>query len=280
MFLPSDTTAIHHWPGRGGPVLYVHGATFPAALSIGYRFAGRSWADDLQIRGHDVWAFDFAGYGRSAPPGDCGRAPEAAAQIARVIAHIRAATGRDRVSIVAHSWGTIAAGRFAADYPEAVDRMVLFGPIAQRQTASPGPIQCWREITLADQLARFVEDVPQGHPPVLLEPDLAQWGPAWLATDPQAKDRTPPAVRVPGGPAADILAAWSGDLAYDPARITAPALIIRGAWDSVTTDDDAAWLHHHLGACAGDVVVPEATHLMHLERGRDGLFAATADFLS
>lgn len=280
MILSSDATAIHHWAGRGRPVLYVHGATFPAALSVGYRFAGRSWADDLQVRGHDVWAFDFAGYGRSAPPGDGGRAPEAAAQIARVIGHVRAATGHDRISIVAHSWGTIAACRFAADHPEAVDRLVLFGPIARRETARPGPIRRWREITLADQLARFVEDVPPGHPPVLLEPDLAQWGPAWLATDPQAKDRTPPAVRVPGGPAADIQAAWSGALAYDPARVTAPVLIVRGAWDSLTTDDDAAWLRRHLGGWAGDVVVPEATHLMHLERGRDGLFAAAADFLS
>lgn len=280
MILLSDKTAIHRWPGCGLPVLYVHGATFPAALSVGYRFSGRSWADDLQARGCDVWAFDFAGYGRSAPPGDCGRAPEAAAQIARVISHVRAATGHDRVSIVAHSWGTIAACRFAADHPEAIDRLVLFGPIARRETASPGPVRRWREITLADQLARFVEDVPPGHQPVLLEPDLAQWGPAWLATDPRAQDRTPPSVRVPGGPAADVQAAWSGDLAYDPARVVAPALIVRGAWDSLTTDDDAAWLRRRLGACADDVVVPDATHLMHLERGRDGLFAATAAFLS
>lgn len=101
MILLSETTAIHHWPGSGRPVLYVHGATFPAALSVGYRFAGRSWADDLQARGFDVWAFDFAGYGRSTPPADCGRPPQAAAQIAHVIGHVRAATGHDRVSIVA-----------------------------------------------------------------------------------------------------------------------------------------------------------------------------------
>ena len=29
-----------------------------------------------------------------------------------------------------------------------------------------------------------------------------------------------------------------------------------------------------------DVVIPAATHLMHLEHGREGLFAATADWLS
>ena len=280
MIFLSDATAVHHWPGPGRPVLYIHGATFPAALSVGYRFAGRSWADDLQARGHDVWAFDFAGYGRSGPPTECGRAGEAAAQIARVVAHVGAATGHERVSIIAHSWGTIAACRFAADHPAAVDRLVLFGPIARRATMRPGPVGDWRDITVADQLARFIEDVPPGHQPVLLEPTLAQWGPAWIATDPQATSRTPPAVRVPGGPAADIQAAWAGDLAYDPARVVVPTLIVRGAWDSLTTDDDAAWLRAHLGGPVRDVVVPAATHLMHLEHGRDGLFAATAAFLS
>jgi hypothetical protein len=29
-----------------------------------------------------------------------------------------------------------------------------------------------------------------------------------------------------------------------------------------------------------DVVIPAATHLMHLEHGREGLFTATADWLS
>src|SRR6476620_5497960 len=56
---------VRHVPGPGPSVLYVHGATFPAKLSIGYRIAGKSWADDLHSRGFDVWSFDFPGYGDS-----------------------------------------------------------------------------------------------------------------------------------------------------------------------------------------------------------------------
>jgi hypothetical protein len=41
-------------PGRGRPVLYVHGATFPSALAVGYRFDGRSWMDELAAVGFDV----------------------------------------------------------------------------------------------------------------------------------------------------------------------------------------------------------------------------------
>ena len=79
-------------PGDGPAVLYIHGATFPAALSVAYRIEGRSWMDDLHARGFDVWAIDFAGYGGSDRPAlmhastqthpSFGRATDAAAQIA------------------------------------------------------------------------------------------------------------------------------------------------------------------------------------------------------
>jgi alpha-beta hydrolase superfamily lysophospholipase len=73
----------------------------------------------------------------------------------------------------------------------------------------------------------------------------------------------------------------SGQLAFDPGKVAAPTLIVRGAWDHLCQDADAAWLMKSLGARdKADVVIPDATHLMHLERGRDGLFAATADWLS
>lgn len=86
------------------PVLYVHGATFPSALSVGFDFGDGSWLDDWNARGFDAWAFDFAGFGESGrypamqePAGHCaplGRAPEATLQIASVLALIRRETGR------------------------------------------------------------------------------------------------------------------------------------------------------------------------------------------
>ena len=41
--------------GRRRAVLYVHGATFPSALSVAHRFDGRSWRDALCEAGFDVW---------------------------------------------------------------------------------------------------------------------------------------------------------------------------------------------------------------------------------
>src|SRR5690348_8969418 len=46
-------------------VLYVHGATFPSALSIAHRFDGKSWRDALNEAGFDVWGLDFYGFGHS-----------------------------------------------------------------------------------------------------------------------------------------------------------------------------------------------------------------------
>ena len=289
-----DTLLLRHWPGAGAPVLYVHGATFPSALSVGYRFGGRSWADDLNASGFDVWGFDFIGFGGSSRPrqmsmspggvAPLGRAPEAAIQVATVVDHIRRQRAGAPVHIVAHSWGTMAAARFAGDHPEAVGRLVMFGPIVRRELHGLPPAEsvgAWREVSISDQLKRFVEDVPPSHPPVLIEPELAEWGPAYLATDPGAAGRNPPAVRIPNGPQADIIAALSGQLAYDPRRVLAPTLIVRGEWDNLCQDAEAAWLTNALGAAAkADVVVSEATHLMHLEHGREGLFAATADWLA
>lgn len=274
------------------PVLYVHGATFPSALSVAYRFEHYSWMDDLATNGFDAWAFDFVGFGGSERYAEMnadraglplGRAQDAAMQIARVVAHIGAATGRVRVSIIAHSWGTIAAGLFAAMHPQRVEKLCLFGPIARRENATALDSHIlgrWRLLTVAEQLARFVEDVPAGHPPVLFEPDLERWGSAFLASDRDAASRIPPSVKVPNGPVADINAAWSGNLAYRPEQLTAPLLIVRGEWDRMSNDADADWLLSQAASpVRNDVKIPKGTHLLHLERGRDGLFAAVREFL-
>lgn len=281
------------------PVLFVHGATFPSALAAAFRFDGVSWMTALASRGFDVWALDFLGYGEADrypemrepamanPP--LGRAPEAARQIAAAAAFIasRSASCRPsdsaKLSIVAHSWGTIAAGRYTADHPGRVDRLVLFGPVSRRAgDADTSAIPAWQEVTADEQAARFTGYVPAGEPPVFDSRHLSAWGPAYLASDPTSGDRSPPSVRVPNGPIADLVAAWSGRLPYDPARITVPTLIVRGEWETITTDADARWLYDALvrAPVRRDVKIGRATHVMHLETSRRELYAETALFLA
>ncbi len=274
-------------------VLYVHGATFPSALSVSYPLDGRSWGADLAEAGLDVWAFDFAGFGRSerypgqdrdpagAPP--LGRAHESARQLERVLKHVVAVRGGGRVSLLAHSWGTMVAGLVAGRFPELVDRLVLFAPFARRDlTGLPdaAALGGWFPLTVAEQHSRFVSDVPDGHPPVLT-PQFDQWAAEWLATDPVSGGGSTPSVRTPSGPRADMLAAWSGDLPYEPGLIEAPTCIVRGEWDSMCTDEDARGLFAAITSSPlrQDVKISEGGHLMHLESGRRALYRAAAGFL-
>lgn len=278
----------------GKVVLYVHGGTFPSALSIAHRFDGRSWRDELGAAGFHVWGFDFHGFGRlsdpypeMAEPADrhapLGRAEDASRQLEQVARFICGHHGISRLSIIAHSWGSIVAGRFAGRCPERIDRMVFFGPIARRPwSGDPVQLPAWRLISLRDQWERFVADVPRGEAPVLPERHFAEWGEAYLDIDPESRTRSPAAVKTPSGAFQDIFDAWAGELAYDPALIGAPVAIIRGEWDGMCRDEDAHWLYGALTASPirRDVKISRATHLMHLETGRYALYREAEAFLS
>ena len=152
-------------------------------------------------------------------------------------------------------------------------------PIARRSGGSPGSLPAWADVTDEAQYARFIEDVPAGHPPVLVGFD--RWARAYLASDPAAAQRTPPAVRIPNGPRADNGEAWAGRLSWDPARLTRPLAIVRGAWDSLCRDADAATILEAATAAPWrhDRRLDAGTHLMHLETGRRGLYEAVGQAL-
>jgi pimeloyl-ACP methyl ester carboxylesterase len=134
-YLPPNT----HQAGASKIVLYVHGGSFPSALSIAHRFDGRSWRDELTEAGFHVWGLDFQGFGASDPYPEMAKPPElenvlgraeaASQQIERAARFICDHHGAPKISIIAHSWGTIATGRFAGRCPELVERLVFFGPV-------------------------------------------------------------------------------------------------------------------------------------------------------
>jgi pimeloyl-ACP methyl ester carboxylesterase len=273
------------------PLLYVHGGTFPSELAVGYRIDGRSWRDALLAEGYEVWAFDLLGYGHSdrypEMSGDAqataplGRAPSAARQLAAVVALIQAHTAAPRVSLIAHSWGSMVAGLFASRCPWAIERLVFFGPVVRRDrprhdTTPPPALPGWTRLGIEAQRQRFAADLPPDQPPAM--PQFERWAADYLASEPDGGA----GVRIPTGPLADIDAAWRGSLAYDPALIAAPLCVLRGEWDSLCDDADAAWLLAQLpaGVRRHDVRLARGTHLMHLESGRTRLFDAAHEFLS
>src|SRR5262245_17658913 len=169
---------LNRQTGQVQPILYIHGATFPSALSIAHRFDGYSWRDALNAAGFHVWGLDFLGYGGSdrypemveSPEGmpALGRAEPASRQIERAVEFIAEHHSGGGISIIAHSWGSMATGLFAGRRPELIDRLVFFAPIAQRPRQSGAQqFPAWRLVSLQEQWQRFTEDVPKGESAVL-----------------------------------------------------------------------------------------------------------------
>ena len=289
-FLPAATSGFQ--PRRAA--LYVHGATFPTALSIAHRFDGKSWRDALNDAGFDVWGLDFYGFGHSdrypemqQPPTDnpplC-VAEDAGQQIESAVRFILDHQNIDKLSLISHSWGSMPTGLFAGRYPALVDRVVMFGPIARRgprrdETAPKFP--AWRVVTVEDQWNRFIEDVPAHEPPVLSRVHFEEWGERYLDSDPESRRRDPAGVKTPLGPAQEIIRAWHGQLAYDPSQVRSPVAIIRGEWDGLMLDDDARWLFDAFtqAPIKRDIKISRGTHLMHLEAMRLALWRESIAFL-
>jgi pimeloyl-ACP methyl ester carboxylesterase len=279
---------------RKRAVLYVHGATFPSALSIAHRFDGVSWRDVLCDAGFDVWGLDFQGFGGSdrypqmqepaeKHPPLCDTA-DAARQVEAAVRFICAQEKLAHVSLIAHSWGSMPAASFAGAHPDRVERLVLFGPIAQRaaQNMQAPPAPAWRVVTPAAHWERFYEDVPAGNAPPMARHYFDEWAERYLDSDPHARLRDPHGVKTPAGPFAAIVKAWNGALDYDPARVTAPVAIIRGEWDGLLPDADARWLFDAFASSPvkRDIKISKATHLMHLEAMRHALHHESVAFLN
>src|SRR5438067_13753844 len=103
---------------RRRAVLFVHGMSFPSALSIAHRFDGRSWRDELCDTGFDVWCLDFYGFGLSDRYAEMNQPAElnpplggvemASRQIEQAVQFICDRQNRSSVSVIAHSGGCIA----------------------------------------------------------------------------------------------------------------------------------------------------------------------------
>jgi len=284
--------AVTRRPAAGDAVLYVHGATFPAALAVAWKMEGISWMDQLQAAGLDAWAFDFAGYGGSdrprvfernamaaAPFGQCMAAAE---QIVAVLQHIRRERPGVPIHVVAHSWGTLPAQQVAIDHPGLVSRLVLFGPVVTRDgPADTTPRPAWTLVTAEQQRPRQRSGLPDHAATPVSDEELDRWCAAYLDSDPTSSQREPRSAKVPDGPSADIGLLWSGKSIVDSGGIRQPTLIVRGEWDHVTTDADAKRLFDALSGTRDkrDIKISGGNHWLHLQPRRKALWTETLSFL-
>ena len=284
-----------HQPDR--TLLMVHGATYPAHTAFDLPLGGLSWMDYIAGRGFDVWSLDLRGYGRSTRPpemaqpaaanGPVTRGETAVADIAAAATFIRERRGLPRLTALGYSWGTALMGRYAADNPALVERLVLNAPVWLRQTASladpGGELGAYRLVTVEAARRRRGAGVPEAKRDTIVPAGwFEQWAEATWATDPEAARHNPPALRAPNGSVADGREYWAvGKPFFDPAKITAPTLLVLGEWDQDTPPYMANALFPLLTAATTKrlVILGEGTHGMWMERNRGALLQAVQVFL-
>ncbi len=291
---PADMTSFT--PER--TLLYVHGSTYPAHSMFDLPLGSQSWMEYIASHGYDVYCLDVRGYGRSTRPKEMNDKPEANAPVVRtpqavkdvgsVVDMILKRRKLTRLNLLGWSWGCAQMATYTTQNPDKVARLMLYAPSWLRTTPShihggSDPIGAYRTVTTEQAKARWLAGVPNhkkaDHIPAGW---FEQWSKANWATDPVGAKQNPPVIRAPNGTVQDTAEFWlAGKPMYDPAKITAPTLIVLGEWDSDTPPYMSQTLFPLLVNSPGKrfVMLAEGTHHMMIERSRGALFAAVQAFL-
>jgi pimeloyl-ACP methyl ester carboxylesterase len=278
-------------------VVFVHGATYPAETAFDLQLAGKSWMDHIAERGYDVYLLDIRGYGRSTRPKEMDEPAEtnepivttetARRDVGAVVDHILQRRSIQRVNLIGWSWGTSTMASYAAENPGKVERLVLYAPQWIRTTPSliqtTGKLGAYRTVKREAARNRWLNGVPDDKKADLIPAGWFEaWADATFASDPVGAAQTPPVLRAPNGVVRDSNEFWSaGKPVYDPARITAPTLLVVGEWDRDTPPYMAQTLFPLLASAPAKrlVMIGEATHTVIMEKNRMQLFNEAQLFL-
>lgn len=279
------------------PILLVHGATFGASL-FDLPLPGYSLMHRLASVGRVVYALDVRGYGNSLqgkvmtarpeanPP--FARSAEAVLDIGAAVDFILEREEADSLDLIGFSWGTVTGARYAGENPRHVRRLVLYAPLYRTHNADwldriadpkdrnrlhPG-IGAYRLVTQADVTTRWDNDLASVGSALQREEGLPESAfLACLKHDPHTRANGMPAFRCPTGALADLVDIFNGRPLFDPAKLTMPVLLVRGADDTTSTDSDTRSLLSAIAATEKDYrIVAPGSHFLCLERNRSELY--------
>lgn len=262
---------------EGKPVVVLsHGSAAPGRETFDLQVPGQSdysLMAFLAQRGFDVFAPDLRGFGRSTLPDEFLTTEQAAEDLAAVVDYVCKLRGVQQVHLLGWSWSTQVGGLFLMAHPEKVARYVSY---AQMHANSPDIIS--RSVRLSVfQRSPYVRITNQGWklrfdsmtPPEFNDPVAVD---AFAAACEAVQSRTPT------GPQIDVITRLP---MVDGARIPVPTMVIHGECDDVA---DEAGLKPFFDALPNPdkryVVVPEGGHMLHLQKGRVGLYQAVADWFT
>lgn len=248
-------------PRDGRLIVFLHG--FPE-----FWFCWRKQIPFFAENGFSVWAPDQRGYNQSDKPK--ARESYRIDVLARDVAGIIDAAGRDRAIVVGHDWGAAVAWRVAQDFPQRVEKLVILNgphPGVMRRALREDRKQLMKSwYILFFQLPALPERFIAQHDFARLARGVARSARPGTFDD-ATLDRYRAAWREPG--AMKAMLEWYRAIRLRPPRavsrrVRSPTLILWGRHDAFL---EVALGERSLACCdAGRLVVLEdGTHWLHVE---------------
>ena len=256
-------------PGKN--ILLIHGVTY-SSHEFDVDYQDYSLVRFLAQEGYAVWRLDIAGFGRSGAVSD-GFLPDsdyAAEDIRAAVECIVALTGQERIDLLGWSWGTVTAGRFAANHPEHIEKLVLYAPIiaglGEAEITEPFHRNTWEHAA-----GDFQTDSSGSYDEAITDPMVLNLfcSNAWRYDGESS----------PNGGRRDLCVSESETL-FDLEKITAPVLLIYGGSDPYLNYERLSEAAASLPEGSRVTVIPGGSHVVYIEKPYYREFQETlAEFL-
>jgi pimeloyl-ACP methyl ester carboxylesterase len=266
--------------GEQQPVLFlVHGSSNSARTSYDLTVPGKGEYSAMNVLadfGFDVWTMDHDGYGRSGSSGNSSDIASGVEDLKAALPVVLRETGRSKVHMYGTSSGAIRAGAYAQAEPARVDRLVL-SAFTYKGTGSP---EIARRRAVAEERYRnkprrkrdaamirsiFTRDgLPSAYDPAVAE--------ALAAEELKFGDQ------IPSGTYLDMAVNLP---LVDPKKVQCPVLMVRGAHDGNSTNEDLLDFYAQLPN--GDrqfIILPHTSHSLGYSNNRHLLWYAVRNFLT
>ena len=284
------------------PILLIHGARVPGLASFDLDVPGGSLAADLAARGFAVYVMDVRGYGASSRPPEMEQPPaahpplvrsnEVARDIGAVTDWICSHRHVSRVALFGWATGGQWAGYYASLRPEKVSALILlnslYGGSSQHSMLGHGSSMedpnhegrfnqadcgAYRLNSVDSLFGVWDRSIPGDDKIAWRDPAVAQaYARAALLSDPESHSHTPPSFRSPCGALEDSFYLAIGRQLWDASLVTAPILILASELDFWSRPEDRQALAQAAihSPRIKTVVLPNATHFVHLDRPEHG----------
>jgi alpha-beta hydrolase superfamily lysophospholipase len=263
--------------GEKQPVLFlVHGSSNSSRSSYDLSVPGKGEYSMMNVfagYGFDVWTMDHDGYGRSGSSGNNSDIASGVEDLKAAMPVVLRESGATKAHMYGTSSGAIRAGAYAQTEPQRIDRLVL-SAFTYKGTGSP---EIARRNANAERLRaspRRKRDLAMIRSIFTRDGHASSYDPA--VADAIAADELKFGDTIPSGTYLDMAVNLP---LVDPKKVMSPVLMIRGAHDGNSTNEDLLDFYTQLPNADRQFVILPAAHSLGYSNNRHLLWYAVRNFL-